>query len=218
VETKYVIVLKMIYFQYKLFMMKMTTITDLPREMISEVFKHITSVKDVVAFASTYRMGRVGMKDSFASLMFDEVQTVSESEYLNNKELYPPNLLFSLNLHCCVVIDVSALGGVRELNLYSCYNVTVISALGGVYNLNLTRCYGVTDVSALGRVHTLNLSFCYNVTDVSALGRVHSLYLTGCHNVTDVSALGGAHSLDLTGCIGVSDVSALGGVHALNLS
>jgi hypothetical protein len=163
----------------------MTTITHLPQEMIDEVFKHIRGVKDVVAFARTCKMAKTGMKDSFASLEFDKVQTVSASEYLKNKELYPPNLLFSLNLYCCDVTDVSALGGVHILNLSYCI---------------------VTDVSALGRVHTLDLSYCHIVTDVSALGRVHTLDLTYCTGVTDISALGGVHKLNLFRCGGVTDV------------
>jgi hypothetical protein len=85
--------------------------------MITEVFKHITGVKDVVAFTSTFMMSRVGMNDSSVFLMFDEEgHEVSERMYLMNRELYPPNLSFSLNLASCDVTDVFTLGVIHFIS------------------------------------------------------------------------------------------------------
>ena len=65
--------------------------------------------------------------------------------------------------------DVSTLGGVCNLTLLYCDEITDVSALGGVHNLSLRYCPGIRDMSALGGVHNLSLRFCERITDVSAL-------------------------------------------------
>jgi len=63
-----------------------------------------------------------------------------------------------LNLsYCQELVDVSALGGVKYLELRGCTGITDVSALGGVQILSLSECIGIKDVSALGGVQGLDL-------------------------------------------------------------
>lgn len=66
------------------------------------------------------------------------------------------------------MVDVSALGTVRDLDLTGCVEVVDVSALGNVKRLSLARCRLVVDVSALANVRYLELSGS-GVSDHSAL-------------------------------------------------
>jgi len=117
--------------------------------------------------------------------------------------------LKKLTLSSKILVDVSALCSIEELNLFSCTSVVDVSSLGGVQKLNLSYCTAVVDVSALGGVQKLILIGCTGVVDVSMLGKVEELNLRGCTGVRDVSALGGVEILNLSQCTGVTDFSAV---------
>eukprot|EP01137_Pigoraptor_chileana_P010339 Opistho-2@59787 len=111
---------------------------------------------------------------------------------------------------------VSHLRDVQKLSIYHCHRVADVSSLGGLYWLRIWS-RALRDVSSLGRVHTLDLSNCVSISDVSALTSVHTLSLEGCTHVQDVSCLGGVYNLNLNRT-SVSDVSALGRVRILSLA
>jgi len=57
---------------------------------------------------------------------------------------------------------------VQTLRLRGCYLLVDMSALGRVRKINLACCYGVVDVSALGQVEELDLFGCAGIKDYSA--------------------------------------------------
>ena len=121
--------------------------TQLALERVHPVFEH--QYKDVL-LPQIY----VRDKETFDKLVRDIVDGKLRARKLNVK------------VNSAIgVTDVSALGGVHELNLWGCVGVTDVSALGGVHTLNLRGCHGVTDVSALGGVHTLDLKSWYGVRE-----------------------------------------------------
>lgn len=87
------------------------------------------------------------------------------------------------------ITDVSAMGGVRTLDLSFCCRITDVSMLGYVQTLNLKGCTGVTDFNALGYVHSIGFSFCDGITGVSPLLKLYALDLSFCQNLTHFSAL-----------------------------
>ena len=81
----------------------------------------------------------------------------------NSSKALSEALLHTLNLTGLPITDVSALGGVHNLDLSECNNVTDVRALVGVHTLNIYKCKRIKDTSALGEVCVLNLSGCSRV-------------------------------------------------------
>ena len=118
----------------------------------------------------------------------DETRTIIERK-TGIEYIYSKDLPKDLDLSSTDIKDVSALGGVKILNLSYCTKITDVSMLGNVEVLILAYCTSITDVSMLGNVLTLSLRGCSSITDVSMLGNVRMLALHGCPNIKDFSAV-----------------------------
>jgi hypothetical protein len=77
---------------------------------------------------------------------------------------------------------------VHTLNLGRCANRLDLSCLGGVRNLNLSGySFDIPDVSVFAAVHTLNLTNCItNSLDLSSLATVPHLITTGLRHRHDI--------------------------------
>ena len=212
----------------------MTTILNLPDELLIMICEKINSVVDLVSFSLCSK--RMNFISKSSELNQYDVYDIKLKENINkafefNKniklkfklyskyEIHDFNIvsnIYDLDISYSVISDVSMLSRVHILDLSCCYNISDVSMLGNVYDLELSWCK-ISDVSNLGNVHKLKLSGCTSITDVSNLGNVHDLNLSFCY-ISDVSNLGNVNILKLRWCKNIQDVSKLGRVHDLNLS
>jgi len=95
--------------------------------------------------------------------------------------------------------DLSALGGLRHLELHDCHYVTDVSPLARLHTIRMTNCPYVSDVSPLRNLHTLGILYC-RIIDVSALGQIRKLTIKGCLGITDISALKTVKKLKISDC------------------
>jgi hypothetical protein len=150
----------------------MTTILNLPDELLFMICEKLSNVVDIVnlSFCSK-RLNFICKGSNITNSNVYKLNIVSFYKTINLAIDFNKRIKLKLNLSFSNYIsDVSNLGKVHTLDLSDCINVTDVSMLGKVHYLDLSHCIGVTDVSNLSRVHTLNLYKCKNVKDVSMLG------------------------------------------------
>ena len=81
--------------------------------------------------------------------------------------------MFTLNLRDVdELCDVSMLGGVHNLALWSCNEVSDISALSTVYHLTIHDCKKITSFAVLSDVHTFETNHKQVIDDVTHFASV----------------------------------------------
>ena len=168
----------------------MTTILNLPDELLFMICEKLSNVVDIVnlSFCSK-RLNFICKGSNITNSNVYKLNIVSFYKTINLAIDFNKRIKLKLNLSFSNYIsDVSNLGNVHTLNLSWCENIIDFSSLCNNQILNLTGCK-ISDLSNLVNVDTLNINCCKNVKDVSMLVNVKKLDISYCNNLRDVYML-----------------------------